>query len=207
MNQESHQHPGRPRDPCVDIRIIDAAWEVYGECGWQGFTMDRVAKRARAGKAALYRRWPDKSSLLAAAIVDLGDTSAIDSGTLRGDLELLSQQLVSAYFGPHGRALLRLGIESNADPGFDGKYASTRRAQIVSARNIVHRAAARGEVATQTSPTLVIDMLHGAIISHLLSTPDDLIERTRAQLPIFADGLVSLIVAAIASPAAPKPDA
>jgi AcrR family transcriptional regulator len=42
--------------------------EIFGEKGWNGLTMDEVAARARVGKSSLYLRWPDKATLLAAAL-------------------------------------------------------------------------------------------------------------------------------------------
>jgi AcrR family transcriptional regulator len=54
---------GRPADPDIEGRVLAAALTVYGEVGWAGFTLDRVARRAPVGKAALYRRWPTKEDL------------------------------------------------------------------------------------------------------------------------------------------------
>ena len=53
---------GRPADPDIEQRVLAAALTVYGEVGWAGFTLDRVARRAPVGKAALYRRWPSKGA-------------------------------------------------------------------------------------------------------------------------------------------------
>ena len=39
---------GRPADPDIERRVIAAALSVYGEVGWAGFTLDRVARRAHA---------------------------------------------------------------------------------------------------------------------------------------------------------------
>jgi AcrR family transcriptional regulator len=82
---------GRRRDPALDIAILDAALEVVAEVGYERMTMDMVAMRAKAGKAAAYRRWKSKADLIIDAVAQLKrtqvDLDALpDTGTLRGDL-------------------------------------------------------------------------------------------------------------------------
>jgi AcrR family transcriptional regulator len=82
---------GRRRDPALDTVILDAAIEVLAEVGYERMTMDMVALRAKAGKAAAYRRWKSKSDLVIDAVAHLKrtqvDLDALpDTGTLRGDL-------------------------------------------------------------------------------------------------------------------------
>ncbi|KIG15091.1 Transcriptional regulator, TetR family protein [Enhygromyxa salina] len=82
---------GRKRDPSRDADILDATLDVLAEVGLNGFTMDLVAARARAGKGTIYRRWSSKGELIVDAVghmkraqVDLERLP--DTGTLRADL-------------------------------------------------------------------------------------------------------------------------
>ena len=50
---------GRPADPDIERRVIAAALSVYGEVGWAGFSLDRVARRAPAFVQGLARRVND----------------------------------------------------------------------------------------------------------------------------------------------------
>jgi AcrR family transcriptional regulator len=82
---------GRKRDHTRDAAILNAALDVLAEAGYEGFTIDMVAVRARAGKATVYRRWSTKAELVLDAIAHLKrnqvDLDKLpDSGTLRGDL-------------------------------------------------------------------------------------------------------------------------
>ncbi|WP_367380873.1 TetR/AcrR family transcriptional regulator [Stenotrophomonas cyclobalanopsidis] len=82
---------GRRRDPALDTAILDAAIEVVAEVGYERMTMDMVALGAKAGKAAVYRRWKSKAHLVIEAVAYLKrtqvDLDALpDTGTLRGDL-------------------------------------------------------------------------------------------------------------------------
>ncbi len=82
---------GRRRDPSLEPALLDAAIDVLAEVGAAGLTMDAVAARAGAGKAAIYRRWSSKTELIVDAVarmkrgqVDMRQLP--DTGTLRGDL-------------------------------------------------------------------------------------------------------------------------
>jgi AcrR family transcriptional regulator len=47
-------------------KILDAALDIYQEFGLRRTSMDDVARRAGLGRATLYRRFPQKSDLIAA---------------------------------------------------------------------------------------------------------------------------------------------
>lgn len=59
---------GRPRDTSTHDRALAAALTVFARHGLHGSTIDRVAAEARVGKASIYLRWPDVSTLLADAL-------------------------------------------------------------------------------------------------------------------------------------------
>jgi len=73
----------------LEQAILDAAWDELAAVGYAQVTMAAIAARAGTNKAALYRRWPSRTELLAAAIdrrvVPLGAQPA-DTGSLRGDV-------------------------------------------------------------------------------------------------------------------------
>lgn len=82
---------GRKRDLTRDPEILEAALDVLADTGYHGMTIDMVARRAKAGKATIYRRWPSKAELVIDAVAGMRKsnlpTSALaDTGTLRGDL-------------------------------------------------------------------------------------------------------------------------
>lgn len=64
MNQTEITKRGRPRDPAVDQAILDAARSVVAEKGFNGASMDEIARRAGVGKDTLYRRWKSKEELV-----------------------------------------------------------------------------------------------------------------------------------------------
>ena len=103
---------GRPADPGIERRVLAAALTVYGEVGWAGFTLDRVARRAPVGKAALYRRWPTKEDLLLAALEHLAEPPGdeADPTDLRGCLIGMTEQVIDMFGfqkGSNGLGLTR----------------------------------------------------------------------------------------------------
>jgi AcrR family transcriptional regulator len=56
--------PGRPPDASLEGRILAAAGALMMTRGFGGTTMDEIAKAARVSKLTMYRRFPDKRSLL-----------------------------------------------------------------------------------------------------------------------------------------------
>lgn len=198
-----HVAPGRPRDPGVDRRIAQAALDLFADAGWAGFAMEAVARRAGVGKASLYLRWNTKEALLADAVTwRLAGVADVDTGSLHGDLVGLATQIFDIYVGDTGRTALRLGLEAAAIPGVAEHYEAMRRDQALAARAIVRRGISRGELAPDTSVTLLLDTLVGGAMMHAMSTPADLREELARNIGTQAERLVDFLMRAVATPAA-----
>lgn len=59
---------GRPRDPQLTGRLLTGALDLVAELGLDRFTADALALATGAGKAGIYRRWPNTELLLAEAL-------------------------------------------------------------------------------------------------------------------------------------------
>ncbi|MET0170455.1 MAG: helix-turn-helix domain-containing protein, partial [Aliihoeflea sp.] len=55
---------GARRNPQSQEAILDAAEALLGDAGTAGFSIEAVARRARAGKPTIYRWWPNRTLLL-----------------------------------------------------------------------------------------------------------------------------------------------
>src|SRR3954452_9125622 len=71
---------GRPRDDSRDAVILEATLDVLGEVGYDRLTIDAVAAKARASKATVYRRWPDKAALVVDAMQTLNPLAGVADG-------------------------------------------------------------------------------------------------------------------------------
>jgi AcrR family transcriptional regulator len=79
--------PGRPLSAELSEQLISVAVDILAEEGWGRLNSDRIAARARAGKAGIYRRWPTMAALARSAVSRFQLVSAPSpGGSLREDL-------------------------------------------------------------------------------------------------------------------------
>jgi AcrR family transcriptional regulator len=167
--------------------VLRAATEEYAERGWAGLTMDRVAKRAAVGKSTLYLRWPDKDSLLADAVAQTASAVPdVDTGSLRGDLELLAENIHRFFHDPQGWAAFRISVDVAGSGeqvgGYNERVHATHRSATL---DIVRRAIRRGELTTDVPSQTLIECLYGAIAMRRLVRPvlePDLTEADPAEI-------------------------
>ncbi|WP_067656542.1 TetR-like C-terminal domain-containing protein [Nocardia harenae] len=188
---------GRPRDPEVDQRVRDTACRLYGRVGWAGFTIDAVAREARVGKSSIYLRWPDNTALLLDALEARVDIPfEVDTGSVRGDLIVLSRSIFTLLTGDIGDALLRLCGEARMVPELAPRWEAFITAHVTAMRAITRRAIDRNDLSRDTSVTLLLDALLGGILMQCLTTPPAQIPRLAQEADTYCEGLVDLVLAA-----------
>ncbi|MCC8619443.1 TetR/AcrR family transcriptional regulator [Xanthomonas vesicatoria] len=70
MTQNSQGRRGRPTNEALGQTIVDAAYKLFVELGFQATTLDKVAQRAKVSKLSIYRHFESKEALFSAAIAD-----------------------------------------------------------------------------------------------------------------------------------------
>lgn len=162
---------GSRRNPQTEEAILKAAEAIMAEDGIAGFSIEAVAKRARAGKPTIYKWWPGKTELLL-DVYHRHKPAALhlDTGTVEGDL-LAFLTGVLAHWGDTGAgAVFRFVIaEAQRDPAAAVSlqaYAAERRLQSGA---IFQRGIDRGELAADIDVGLAADMLAGFIWHRLLT--------------------------------------
>ena len=188
---------GRPRDPSVDARVAETVIELYARFGWAGLTFDEVARQAKVGKAALYLRWGNKEDLLLDCMIGVrAQRVRHPDPDLRTDLASIAEALFAFYSSTSGLAYLRLYVECRYVPGLEERWRKQHTTPMfLETRALVHDAVARGELPAETSPTIVLDALIGAITNHVLSTPPELYEQMQATGPAYIDSLIDFVLA------------
>lgn len=200
MDEIETTSAGRPRDPEVDRKIAEAAIALFGEQGWAGFSVEAVAKRAGVGKASIYLRWPSKQELLLEALRQyVSAVTAVEASTVREELEQLASQLMSNYLGDAGRAALRISLEADRIPGVAEHWVGIRRSQVQAARAIARRAIERGELPADTSVTLLLDTLAGAVMNHVQTVPESAREKLRDEADDYVRQLVDFLLIRVAA--------
>jgi len=71
---------GRPRDASIDDAVLDATLHRLARDGFAGLSLASVAADAGTSRPAIYRRWPDKESLVVDAIARLAQVAPPDTG-------------------------------------------------------------------------------------------------------------------------------
>jgi AcrR family transcriptional regulator len=159
---------GRPLDENVDAAILNTAWRLLLEEGYARMTIARVAEEARVGRPAIYRRYRDKSELVAAVLADKQSrTQPIDTGSTRSDL------IAHLEFARRRFAVELAGtmiVEGRKHPelleGFRRGMLRPRMAEIVAA---LERGKARGEVRPDLDSELAVQALMGAFMFHRIA--------------------------------------
>lgn len=102
--------PGRPRDPVRRQRVLDTASTLFGEHGYAGTSLARVAERAGITKSAVLHHFDSKEALYVAVLArfvgDLGELIAqarVDEGPFVERLDRLGVLIVD-YLGGHPEA-------------------------------------------------------------------------------------------------------
>ena len=148
---DSSNAPRRARrlDPQVGDRLVEAAASLLAELGYDAMSMEAVAVRAGSGKAAIYRRWPNKQALVLDTLrsreLPVGEPP--DTGSLRGDLIALFLALQGQLVGNAVDHLVGVLFAIRTDP----ELAEAVHTQFAAGwergvRQIVTRAVARGDV-------------------------------------------------------------
>ncbi|MER7077535.1 transcriptional regulator, TetR family [Saccharopolyspora kobensis] len=149
MTSTDHRKLPRRRGDELTTAIFEATLAELADSGYAGLTMERVAERARTGKASLYRRWPSRMELVLAAVYNTWPEPAevVDTGTLRGDLLAMLRRSAEALAGPVGEAMRGLLGDVLSDRGrtVQLRQLSQERGRRT-VEEIVRRAAERGEV-------------------------------------------------------------
>jgi AcrR family transcriptional regulator len=154
--QPDHRKLPRRRGEALNKAIFDAVLAEITESGYSALTMDRVAERARASKASLYRRWPGRAALVldAAYAAMPGPDAAPDTGSLRLDTLTIMRQAARQLEGTAGQALRGVLGEALQNPGVAGEVRAFARGNTAKMmREILANAVSRGDC----DPALVTD--------------------------------------------------
>mgnify|MGYP000877541578 FL=1 len=145
--QEDSPVPRRRAD--TDARVSAAVLEQLSSRGYQGLTIEGVARQSGVAKTTIYRRWQSKAEMVFDLVIHRGGTEGItDSGSLSGDIETLAGRVVELIAVEPGRsALPGLLADMAGDPDLTSRLqqsvVSAVRADIVA---MIDRAVSRGEV-------------------------------------------------------------
>ncbi|MFF7337082.1 TetR/AcrR family transcriptional regulator [Streptomyces sp. NPDC008163] len=160
-------HPRPEKGPRAAEAIFDATLRLLAGRGYAGLTIEAVAQEAGVNKTTIYRWWPSKAALLRAALLraPVLDIDIPDTGSLRGDLIALTEQMTALVTGVRTRAIVR-ALASGTGLAEDELAALARdffADRFAREQPVFARAAARGELPPGADPKLLLDLIAGAV--------------------------------------------
>lgn len=114
---------GRPRREGADEEILRATRDLLDQDGYAAFNVDLVAERTGIAKTTIYRRWPTKGALIAAAIATQPsatepDAIVAEAASLLEFLDHLDAdaiEIIRAVIAPRRERLLLATDQDSAD--------------------------------------------------------------------------------------------
>jgi AcrR family transcriptional regulator len=177
-----------------------------GRVGYAALRVEDVAAEAGVNKTTIYRRWPNKAELVAAALRAVNEPSADPPDRGRVDLDLLEllQEKVARASTCEGQSIHRMIIQEMDHPEVASITQSLRAEFRAPWIAVIERAVARGELPEGSDPELMTDMIMGSVFQKLL--------RQRADVDAaYLARVVDMVVlgaksgGAVRSPTAPAP--
>ena len=161
---------GARRNPASAGAILDAAEAVLVEAGYSGFSIEAVARRARAGKPTIYRWWPSKAALLLEVYQRQKRVDVPDTGMLEEDLVGFVMNLFTHWRETSSGSVFRsLIAEAQSDETAAAALAGYAGGRSAHTGQIIERAKARGEVAADIDAAVVADLVASYAWRHLLT--------------------------------------
>ncbi|HEX2073718.1 MAG TPA: TetR-like C-terminal domain-containing protein [Geodermatophilus sp.] len=139
--------PGRPLSAELSEQLLSVAVDILAEEGWTKLNSDRVAARARAGKAGIYRRWPTMAAMARHAVsrFTLVVPPAPGGLSLRDDLLALVERWRRPLDREERAAASLVGAARHDEDLRAGLDAALVRPLAAAVREIGARSAARGQ--------------------------------------------------------------
>jgi AcrR family transcriptional regulator len=188
----------RPGGRSAEVRaaVLAATFEVLLERGMDGVSIGDVAARAGVHETSVYRRWGTKAHLVVDAVLSRTDAQFADpeTGTLRGDLSALLNEIAVFVTTPLGRLLLDLAVRQGS-PEYGEAREKFRTERFRAGMAVLARAEERGELRPGVDHRLALETLIGPLHVRLLLTHE-------AIDSAFVESVVDLVLAGIQAPAA-----
>ncbi len=146
----------------VTDALTRAFFQEWARAGYSGLSLERVARSAGVGKAALYRRWPEKSVMAGDLLsrVGLTITDVGDQGSLEADLKALLFALRRVLRHPKMRRIITdLHAEIGRTPALETAIRPFQRARRERINGLLDRAIERGELSPSVDRETAADLI------------------------------------------------
>ncbi|MBE6484221.1 MAG: TetR/AcrR family transcriptional regulator [Actinomycetaceae bacterium] len=184
---------GRPRNIEADSRILKAALCLYGESGWHGFNLTKVAAQACVGKSSMYSRWADRERLLLDAFRILVPCPGPIGETVHDILVNEAEFRMRLYLGCHAEAVRRVFVETGStnQPVIRRVYEHLYVTPIGQIRSRLWEFKTTGALPRAMSMTRLLDAIEGSVLMRAFCLAIEDIDCFLTEIPEYAEHLVT----------------
>lgn len=170
------------RSARVVSSVLSAAVNELTRSGYDRFRVDVVASAAGVNKTSVYRRWPTKLALVAAALRARPVMVAAppDEGTLRSDLVVALERACEYCASIEFRDTQ--GLLQTQEPEVGTLLRELRREFYDKQAAVVEHAIARGELPAGTDAHFILDVLFTQVVTLTLRHRERLPRQTLVQI-------------------------
>jgi AcrR family transcriptional regulator len=146
-------------------RVLTTTFELLGESGVGGFTVDEVARRSGVAKTTIYRHWPSREALVIDACSRITDEQeAPDTGSLEGDVTAILTNIGRLLGTARWSSVLPSIVDvAERDPEFADVHRRIQHGHAAPLREVIERAAGRGEIPPTADRATMIAGLMGPL--------------------------------------------
>jgi AcrR family transcriptional regulator len=145
--------------------VLTTTFELLGESGVGGLSVDEVSRRSGVAKTTIYRHWPTREALVIDACSRISaEQETPDTGSLEGDVIAILANIAHLLGTARWSSVLPSIVDTaERDPEFADIHSRIQHGHAAPLREVLERAAARGELAGAADPSTMIAGLLGPL--------------------------------------------
>jgi AcrR family transcriptional regulator len=146
-------------------RVLTTTFDLLVESGVGGLTVDDVARRSGVAKTTIYRHWPSREALVIDACSRITDEQEVpDTGSLDGDVTAILTNIGHLLGTARWSTVLPSIIDvAERDSEFADIHRRIQHGHAAPLREVIDRAAGRGEIAPAVDRSAMIAELMGPL--------------------------------------------
>ena len=150
--------------------VLHATLQELGRVGYGALRIEDVAALAQVNKTTVYRRWPTKQELVAAALrsPEAASEEPPDTGEVRSDVLAILREMVERTGSPEGIAILRAMTSERDNAELAAVARALREERMRRFAMVIERGVDRGELPAGTDAKLVAESLAAPIFLKLI---------------------------------------
>jgi AcrR family transcriptional regulator len=146
-------------------RVLTTTFELLGDSGVGGFTVEEVARRSGVAKTTIYRHWPSREALVIDACSRISDEQEVpDTGSVEGDVTAILANIGHLLGTARWSSVLPSIVDvAERDPEFADLHRRIQHGHAAPLREVIDRAALRGEIPATVDRSTMIAGLMGPL--------------------------------------------